>query len=134
MIGLTFILWGIGNVALGVLGEQATAVITDIRREGGERTDLNPGRYTYNISYTFILIGGKEINGVTKKIGDSVYLKADGTSTVRVRYFSCFPYFSAMEKDTGLGVGPLTLILAGGVLVFLAIRKIKPDDKQTTNK
>lgn len=129
MIGLSFILWGIGNVALGILGEQATAVITDIRREGGEHTDLKPGRYTYNISYTFALPGGKEINGVTKKIGDSVYLKADGTSTVRVRYFPCFPYFSATEKDTGPGVGPLTLISAGGVLAFLAVRKIKPDDK-----
>jgi hypothetical protein len=99
-----------------------------VRREGGELTDIKPGRYTYNISYTFTLPDGKEINGFTKQIGDGVYLKADGTSTVQIRYLPGFPYFSALEKEVGMGVGPLVLIVAGGVLVFLMVRPTKVDN------
>ena len=69
-----------------------------------------PGRYTYNISYTFTLPDGKDVNGFTKHIGDSVYLKADGTSTVRVRYFTAFPYINAMERDTGLGAEQVVFV------------------------
>jgi len=114
---------GASQVVLGFAGKSASAVVTDIRREGGERTDGKPGRYTYNISYTFSLPDGKEINGFTKKIGDSVYLKADGTSTVRVRYFPVFPYINAMERDARLGAGQVVLVIAGGVLIFLMNRK-----------
>lgn len=118
LLGLAFISWGMGNMALGLIGEPATAVVTEIRREGGERTDGKPGRYTYNIGYTFTIGDGKEINGFTKKIGDAVYTKADGTSTIRIRYFPGFPHFNALEADTGLGVGSISLILAGSVLIF----------------
>ena len=119
LLGAALILWGAGKIALGIIGEPETATITHIRREGGERNDIKPGQYTYNISYTFALPDGKEINGFTKKIGDSVYLKADGTSNVRVRYFSAFPYINAMERDAGLGAGQLVLIFTGITLIFL---------------
>jgi len=106
-------------IILGVVGKSVPAVITSIRREGGERTDGKPGRYTYNIGYAFTLPDGKEINGFSKKIGDSVYLKPDGTSIVPVRYLPSLPFINAMEKDTGFGAGQLTLILAGTALIFL---------------
>ena len=118
LLGVGLIFMGASEIALGFFGESAPGVITGIRREGGERTDGKPGRYTYNISYTFTLPDGKEINGFTKKIGDSVYLKADGTSTVRVRYFTAFPYINAMERDTGLGAGQVVLMIAGAFLIF----------------
>ncbi|MEW6623971.1 MAG: hypothetical protein AB1420_12725 [Bacillota bacterium] len=123
LLGMALVLLGSSQVILGFVGKSTSAVITDIRREGGERTDGRPGRYTYNISYTFSLPDGKEINGFTKKIGSSVYLKADGTSTARVRYFPFFPYINAMEQDTGLGAGQLVLILAGGFLIFFINKK-----------
>lgn len=123
LLGIALVLMGVSQAILGFAGKSTSAVITDIRREGGERTDGKPGRYTYNISYTFTLPDGKEINGFTKKIGDSVYLKADGTSTTRVRYFPAFPYINAMERDTGFGAGQLVLILAGGFLIFFMNRK-----------
>ena len=123
LLGIGLIFMGMSQAILGFTGKSAPAVITDIRREGGERTDGKPGRYTYNISYTFTLPDGKEVNGFSKHIGDSVYLKADGTSIVRVRYFSPFPYINAMERDAGLGVGQVVLMIAGGVLIFLLNRK-----------
>ena len=86
LLGAALILWGVTNMALGAVGEETTAVVTHTRREGGEHTDGRPGRYTYNISYTFTLPNGNEINGITKKIGDGVYVKADGTSTVLLSY------------------------------------------------
>ncbi len=94
-------------------GKTANSEQTVTSEKSGERTDGKPGRYTYNISYTFTLPDGKEINGFTKKIGDSVYLKADGTSTVRVRYFSTFPYINAMERDTGLDSKPQIFVKLG---------------------
>lgn len=126
LLGIALILMGISEIALDFAEESTSAVVTSIRRVGGERTDGKPGRYTYDISYTFTLPDGKEINGFTKKIGDSVYLKAGGTSTVQIRYFSFFPYINAMEKDTGLGARQLVLILAGSFLIFIMSRKKGP--------
>ena len=126
LLGIGLVFMGASQAIFGFAGKSASAVITDIRREGGERTDGKPGRYTYNISYTFTLPDGKEINGFTKRIGDSVYLKADGTSTVRVRYFPVFHYINAMERDTGLGAGQLVLVIAGGFLIFF-VNRIKGD-------
>ncbi len=135
LLGIGLVFMGASEAILGFAGKSASAVITDIRREGGERADGNPGRYTYNISYTFTLPDGKKINGFTKKIGDSVYLKADGTSTTRVRYFPAFPYVNAMEKDTGFGAGQFILILSGGTLMFLVNRKkAKPTQPKKSAK
>lgn len=123
LMGIALIFTGLSEMILGFAGESTEAVVTDIRREGGERTDVIPGRYTYNIGYTFYLPDGRAINGVAKKIGGAVYLKADGKSTVPVRYFSALPQINAMEGDTGLGAGQLILILAGGFLVVIMNRK-----------
>lgn len=123
LLGAALILWGAGKIALGIIGEPETAVITHIRREGGERSDIKPGRYTYNISYTFMLPDGKEMNGLTKQIADGIYQKVDGMPTVQIRYLPGFPYFNALESDVGMGAGPLVLIAVGGVLVFLMVGK-----------
>lgn len=124
VVGAALILVGISNIALGIAGRRTTAVVTSIRREGGERTDGKPGRYTYSIGYTFTLPDGRKINGASKRISDSVYLKADGSSTARVRYFEAFPYLSAMETDTGLGLGQMVMIVIGaGVIAMVNPRQ-----------
>lgn len=58
-----------------------------------------------------------------KKIGDEVNVKADCTSAVKIRYLNRFPYISTIESDIRQGIGPLTLILPGGILVFCMVRK-----------
>ena len=125
VIGVSFILYGLSTLLLGFMGERATAVITDIRREGGERNEVKRGRYTYNISYTFMLPGGKTVNGVTKYIGDAVYLKADGKSKVSVRYFSFFPALNALASDTKPGIGQLIFIAIGIFLIYIINKRPK---------
>jgi hypothetical protein len=88
LLGVSFILWGVTAVVLGYAGESATAVITHIRREGGERADGKSNRYTYNISYTFNLPDGKGINGISKKIGSSVYRLPETSLSLRFIIYS----------------------------------------------
>ena len=117
LLGIALILWAAEDLALGLFGERTTAVVSHIRREGGERADAVPNRYTYNISYTFILSDGKEIHGFTKKIGNAVYLTADGTGKITVRYFKAMPYFNTPEKSSPFSFGQLILTAAGILLI-----------------
>lgn len=47
IIGVALMLWGLGDLALGIYGNRAVAVITSIRSQGAERDDVKPGQYTY---------------------------------------------------------------------------------------
>jgi hypothetical protein len=125
MIGVSFILYGLSTLLLGFMGERATALITDIRREGGERNEVKRGRYTYNISYTFMLPDGKPVNGVTRSIGTAIFLKADGKSKVSVRYFSFFPSVNAFASDTKPGFGQLVFIAIGIFLIYIINKRPK---------
>lgn len=129
LIGFAFIVWGLSTITLGFIGQRGTAVITDIRREGGERNEAKRGRYTYNISYTFTLPDGKSVNGFTKTVGNAIYLKADGKSKASVKYFSFFPYINALEQDTNLGLGQLILIAVGFFLIFVMNKRKKTAQK-----
>jgi hypothetical protein len=125
MIGVAFVLWGLSTIALGFFGIKETAVITDIRRELGERNEVMPGRYTYYISYTFTLPNGNKIDGFSRKIGSAIYLKADGKSKTTIRYFSFFPSVNALEKDAKPGWGQLILIAIGCFLIVIINRSKK---------
>lgn len=131
LLGIALILWGIGTVILGIMGEWDSAVITHIRRQGGERSDSRPGRYTYIISYTFTLPDGKRIDGFTTKISDSVYIKANGTSKAPVRYLKKLPFINSLEENTELSVGQLVLVVTGGFIIvvmnksFISTKKLQ---------
>ncbi len=128
-LGVASILWGVMSTALGIIGKPATATVTNIRREGGERNDGRPGRYTYNISYTFTLPDGKEISGFTKKIGNAVYLKANGTGRISVKYFKAMPYINSSEQNSQLSTGQAILIGTGVLLIVQMNRKQKDSNK-----
>lgn len=123
LLGIGMIFMGCSGILLGYIGEQATGLITSIRREGGERTDGVPGRYTYNIAYEFALPDGKVISGFTKKVNSAVYLKPDGTTKTKIRYIAKFPYINVMEVDAGLQGGHMVMIAAGVTLIYLMNRK-----------
>ena len=119
LLGLAFILWGFVSMALGLVGEKGVAVITHIRREGGERNEAIRGRYTYCIAYSFFLPDGRRMDGSTKRIGDSVYLKADGKTTAPVRYFASLPSLNSLEKDARPNPGHAVIIGTGAFLVWV---------------
>jgi len=124
LLGAGFILWGSSTIALGLVGKKATAVITNVRREMGERNEAIRGQYTYIISYRFTLPDGKTVDGFTRKIGNSVFLKADGKSVRAVRYFSRLPFINALADDARSPAGPL-IIIAIGFFLILVINKRK---------
>lgn len=121
-IGLLFVLVNIVLSMLGILGEKSTGLITDVRREMGERTDAKPGTYTYSIGYNFKLPDGKTIYGSSKKISDGVYLKNPNT-TINIRYLKFFPYINAIEQDVKFDMGKLIMIAVGGFLIFVVNKK-----------
>mgnify|MGYP001290607789 CR=1 FL=1 len=128
LLGAAFILWGAMSVALDVFGEQATAVVTHIRREGGERAEVMPNRYTYNISYTFTVSDGKEVDGFTKKIGGAAYIKADGTGKIAVRYFKAIPHINAPEENIPFSLKQPVLTAAGVFLIVQINRRRKASE------
>lgn len=119
LLGVALIVWGVGTVVLGVIGERDTAVITSIRRQGGERNEVIPGRYTYSIGYTFTLPNGKRVDDSTTKIGSAIYLKADGRSTTPVRYLKSAPFINTMEENTKPSFGQVALVTAGTFLIVV---------------
>lgn len=125
LLGVALILWAAVSLALALFGEPATAVITSIRREGGERVETVPNRYTYNISYTFNLPDGKTVDGFTKKIGGGVYLKSDGTGRIAVRYLKAMPHINAPEEKMPFSLKQLVLTSAGSFLIIQINRQRK---------
>jgi len=123
LLAIALIVYGMGMTMLGFVGTRATAVITSVRRQGGERDEAVPGRYIYSIGYRFALPDDRIIDGSTTRIGSSVCVKATGTSTTPVRYFAFFPYFNALESQTGPGSGQLIVTIAGVFIIFAENRR-----------
>lgn len=122
IIGALLILYGISTVLLGITGQDCTAVITDVRREGGELPLEKSGKYMYNMSYTFELPNGEVFYGYAKKVSDGAYIKKPNT-VATVKYFKSFPHFNALEEDTKFSVGKLILIASGLSLIIIVNRK-----------
>lgn len=118
IIGALLIIYGISMLLLGITGEKSMAVITDVRREGGELPYARSGKYMYNMSYTFELPNGEVFYGYTKKISDGVYIKKPNT-VVNVKYLEIFPHFNALEEDTRFDAGKLILVAFGLSLIII---------------
>ncbi|MGD9569753.1 MAG: hypothetical protein AB7V48_15825 [Sedimentibacter sp.] len=126
IIGILFIMYSIVWGMLGILGEKTTGLITDVRREMGERDEPKSGSYTYSISYSFELPDGKLVYGYAKEISDGVFIKKPNTS-VNVRYLEILPQINALEKDAAFDLGKITMILTGCFLVFVVKVLIKEE-------
>ncbi len=123
LLGAAFILWAVVSLMLGIFGERATATLDSIRRVGGERPEVRPGRYTYSLGYTFTSLEGKEIHGFSTKIGGATFIKANGTGRIAVRYFPAAPFLNAPETDACLSLRHPVLIGTGLLLIVLMNRK-----------
>ncbi|MDD2481742.1 MAG: hypothetical protein PHC44_03450 [Lutispora sp.] len=127
IIAIMLILYGLIHISLGIVGEKDTAIITNIRRQGGERNESVPNRYTYVVSYSFTLPNGKKVDGFTYKIGSAVYVKISDSniSMAPVKYLNALPQMNALESETGFKMGNIIIIGTGIVIIKL----IKPKSK-----
>ncbi|MDD4796162.1 MAG: hypothetical protein PHO66_00135 [Eubacteriales bacterium] len=121
LLGLALIAMGTSRIVLGFAGERATGIVTSIRREGGERDEAVPNRYSYSVGYEFVLDDATIVSGNTKVIGSAT---GTGISAgpIAVRYFKVCPSINALETDTGFSMGSLLLIATGIFLVVVALR------------
>jgi len=122
LLGMAILLYNIGAPLLGLIGERDTAIVTSIRRQGGERNEAVRGRYTYSMGYTFTLPNGREISGTSTFVGNAIYVKADGNSTIPVRYLKTAPFINIPEKETKLSKGHL-LGAACGIFIICVVNK-----------
>jgi len=133
LFGLLCIAWGLLSASLLIFGQKSEAVITHIRREGGERDETIRGRYTYVVSYVFVLADGRRMVGSTRKISGAVYLKATQNTSAPVLYYAFFPQINTLEEKSTLRGTPLWLVVVGGMMIWLVRKKDQRPRKANPN-
>ena len=128
IIGIGLSLYGMMMPLLSVLGERTPGMITVVRREGGERDEAIPNRYSYSVGYEFLLDDGTVISGNTKVIGNA-YNAGISRGQTSIRYLKIFPYLNALESDTTLSVEHVILIAVGVFIVVINLRS-RPGDNR----
>ena len=128
IIGIGLSLYGMMMPLLSVIGERTPGMITVVRREGGERDEAIPNRYSYSVGYEFLLDDGTVISGNTKVIGNA-YNAGISKGQASIRYLKILPYLNALESDTALSVGHVILLAAGVSTVAINLRS-RPGDNR----
>ena len=122
VMGLLFIIYGLMIPVLNVAGSKTIGNIVEVRREGGERDDVTPNRYTWSVAYEFTVPGGKEYSGNTKAIGSS-YSSGVSKGPVTVMYMDFFPYLNAIDESKFFPLDRIIILAVGVLFVFLLFRK-----------
>ncbi len=119
-LGMMLLIWGIYMPFVALFGTQGQGKITHVRRQGGDRAEAIRNRYTYMISYTFMLPSGELVTGHTQRVGDYFSPKHLVVGKrVEVRYFSFLPSAAVVDRSWG-GVTENILVAAvGAVLMYL---------------
>ena len=125
-IGIVLSLYGTMMPLLSVVGEKTQGTITVVRREGGERAEAIPNRYSYSVGYEFLLDDGTVVYGNTKVIGNA-YNAGISKGQASIRYLKILPYVNALEADTTLSVEHVILIAVGVFIVVINLRS-RPGD------
>lgn len=121
IIGIALSLYGMMMPLLSVVGERTQGTITVVRREGGERDEAIPNRYSYSVGYEFLLDDGTVISGNTKVIGNA-YNAGISKGQTFIRYLKIFPYINALESDTDLSIVHVILLAVGVSIIVINLR------------
>jgi hypothetical protein len=121
--GLLFLFYSFFLAALWLAGTPTQAKITSFRREMGERNETIRNQYTYVYAYEFN-VAGKTYSGNSKKIQDSVFLKNDGKTFIKVHYLKCCPFLNCPEIDFTPHY-KLLIYFGIAVILFLFVSKMK---------
>ena len=128
-IGIVLSLYGTMMPLLSVVGEKTQGTITVVRREGGERAEAIPNRYSYSVGFEFLLDDGTVIYGNTKVIGNA-YNAGISKGQASIRYLKLFPYLNALEADTTLSVEHVILIAVGVFIIIINLRNRPGGNRQ----
>lgn len=129
IIGIGLSLYGMMMPLLSVIGERTQGNITVVRREGGERNEAVPNRYSYSVGCEFLLDDGTVISGNTKVIGNA-YNAGVSKGQASIWYLKIFPYLNALEADTTLSVEHVILLAVGVLIITIAIRGLSDGNRQ----
>ncbi|ALK08220.1 DUF3592 domain-containing protein [Blastochloris viridis] len=126
LLGILLLVWGLGTPLVAMFGAEAEGRVTHVRRQGGERGEAVPNRYTYAIAYEFRLPDGTTAEGVTQRVGDafSPRLSEDGRP-LKVRYLRHFPRISTLGWRWENAIENLIVGAVGGLLIVLPWRRRK---------
>ncbi len=53
------------------IGTRTTGVVTDVRRQGGERNEMTRNLYNYGVGFYFVLPDGRKIESSSTVVGTS---------------------------------------------------------------
>ena len=115
-VGIIFLLYAAFLFILNFFGEETNAILTSYRQEYGERNETIRNQYTYLFSYEFD-VNGKKYSGNGQKIGNSVFLKPDGKSTISIKYLRCCPFLST-ANDGSKTLMSCFIFFSIGLLLF----------------
>lgn len=131
LLALLLLAFAVSQMALGMIGATATAVVTDYER----RIHIGPGQdegntrdpTRYEVFYRFTAASGKEYTGsVTKSFPHGIRAASDGTpQTLAVRYLPMMPHINTPDGEANLLPGVLLLGLAA-LLFALGVRGAFP--------
>ena len=62
-LGLILAGYAILMPMLKVIGTRTTGIVTDVRRQGGERNEMTRNLYNYGVGFYFVLPEGQKIQG-----------------------------------------------------------------------
>ncbi len=121
-VSAIFLLYALLLISLYFFGVSTSAKITSYRQEYGERNETIRNQYTYLYGYEFE-VNGKLCSGNGQRIGNSVYLKNNGTQTIPIKYLSCCPQLNQALDHSA--VKSLLIFMGIGLLLLYFASKIK---------
>ncbi|BBF91617.1 hypothetical protein BLTE_03020 [Blastochloris tepida] len=130
-LGILLVAWGLGMPLVATFGAEAEGRVTHVRRQGGERGEAVPNRYTYAIAYEFRLPDGTLAEGVTQRVGDAFAPRlSEGGRPLKVRYLPSFPRISTLGWRWENAIENLIVAAVGSLLIVLPWRSRKGAEKR----
>jgi hypothetical protein len=110
VVGLAMIILGLQGPILGIVGEPATAVVTDVSVSDREE-------HEYQVTYQFVA-GGKTLSGSWTQEALNITTLPNEGATVAIRYLPQWPSFNVRRGETTPTIGTLLVVGLGVALVL----------------
>jgi len=124
LMGLLLAGYAVFAPLLKVIGTRTIGVITEVRRQGGERDETIRNRYNYGVGFYFTLPDGRKIEGGATVVG-SAFSAGIPKGPVAVRYLPACPRIHLLERFTRFSLNHVVLCGVGALIMALALKRPK---------